>query len=183
MENCTVCGQGKLQRRSIKEKLYKALGIPVLLVNAVMEEECGHCKHIIETIPYLDRLTAALALVRIKSRYKLRGEEVRFLRKALGLKATEFAKQLDVDVATVSRIENNKMPISANSERLLRFQVAVIMADKAPAIDIEIRDIMNLDITPFGHPEEPICLELITLKDAIKREKGKQWDETEKMVA
>lgn len=51
---------------------------------------------------------------------RLTGAEIRFLRKHLGWSAEAFAGVIGVRPETVSRWENEKEPMGATSERLLR---------------------------------------------------------------
>jgi DNA-binding transcriptional regulator YiaG len=54
---------------------------------------------------------------------KLSGPEIRFLRKYLGYSGAHFARTIGVDPATVSRWENEKEPMGATAERLLRLMI------------------------------------------------------------
>ena len=49
------------------------------------------------------------------------GEEIRFLRKEMRLKANELAALLGVHKVTVSRWENNEEAIGSSSDRLLHY--------------------------------------------------------------
>ena len=62
--------------------------------------------------------TIALAL--ITKPYKLGWEDIRFLRKFLGLGSEAFAAILDVDRSHLSRVENGVTPVSATADRLVR---------------------------------------------------------------
>src|SRR5215831_10624720 len=65
-------------------------------------DECGNDDPI---IPRMTQLMRVLALAVIGKPHRLVGEEVRFLRKYLGLTLEEFGRWLKVDRATVSRWE------------------------------------------------------------------------------
>src|SRR5271166_1593132 len=49
----------------------------------------------------------------------------------------ELAAKLEVREETVSRWENEKEPIGATSEKLLRLIVAQFLGDKAPALEVD----------------------------------------------
>jgi len=57
----------------------------------------------------------------------LHGAEIKFMRTVIGLSATQFAAQLHVDLATLSRWENDKKPISEQSERLLKLHMLLAL--------------------------------------------------------
>jgi DNA-binding transcriptional regulator YiaG len=66
-----------------------------------------------------------IALRLIEKRCHLTGDEIRFLRKYLGMTGDQFCRLLHVDRTTLSKWENNNDPIGPQSDRLIR---AVVMA-------------------------------------------------------
>ena len=72
---------------------------------------------------------APAALVRVASEAmarapnKLGPQEIRFLRKSLGLSGKDFAAKINVDAGTVSRWERGAEPMGSANERLLRLMV------------------------------------------------------------
>ncbi len=62
----------------------------------------------------------------VVSKANLTGPEVRFLRKRLGKKATEYCKFLGLEPETLSRIENGKQAISSATEKLARLSYALL---------------------------------------------------------
>jgi transcriptional regulator with XRE-family HTH domain len=50
----------------------------------------------------------------------LKGQEIRFLRKRLGKKSVDFARLLRIEAESLSRIENEKQPVSGQVETLTR---------------------------------------------------------------
>lgn len=71
-------------------------------------------------IPDLDGLLAEIVLTRVLHPLKLRGVDVKYLRKVLGLKQKEFAEKIEVTVETLSRYETGVQTISPSSEKLMR---------------------------------------------------------------
>lgn len=94
----------------------------------------------------LEGLIAAVAIARVAAAQELSGNEIRFLRKALGWSSRELAAKLEVRDETVSRWENEKEPIGATSEKLLRLIVAQFLGDKAPALDVDQKRIVSMRI-------------------------------------
>ena len=60
----------------------------------------------------------------------LSGQETRFLRQHLGLKAKEWAAFLHVDTATLSRWENGGQAIGPQADSLMRLMYFYLLAEK-----------------------------------------------------
>ncbi len=80
-------------------------------------------------IPAIKQLMRLIAHDLVKSPADLTGPEIRFLRKRLGKKATEYCKFLGVEPETLSRIENGKQPISGQGQTLARLSYAILSED------------------------------------------------------
>jgi DNA-binding transcriptional regulator YiaG len=117
---CSKCGGDTRVIRG--EYDLSTMGIPVLVVN-MKKAVCTQCGNVDPIIARMDDLmrTAALAVVCTPS--KLRGSDVRFLRKYVGKTAEEFARIISVDKTTLSKWENNHDPVGDQSDRLIRFAV------------------------------------------------------------
>ncbi len=89
---------------------------------------CKKCNNHEPIIPQINQLMQVLALAVIHKKYRLKGEEVRFLRKYLHMTGEEFASVIHVDKATLSKWENNDDPVGQNSDRLIRL-VAFALGD------------------------------------------------------
>lgn len=115
------------------------IGLPgVVVLDAARKyvcEDCGEENGI--SVPDEEGLEAAAALVRVGLPVALRGHEIRFLRRALGLTAAQLAEYLPATKESVSRWENDKQPIGAQSEKILRLLVARMLRDRAPAIGFD----------------------------------------------
>src|SRR6266849_2127940 len=120
-----------IQNRKVRpEFVDEQMGLPVILVESAHEAESGDASGII--IPDIPGLEAAMAVARIADEFKLNGQEIKFLRRAIGVKAADLARFLDVTPETVSRWETGKEFISTNAERVLRMRVYNTLKDKAP---------------------------------------------------
>lgn len=118
----------------------------VTLIDAVEDEKCMKCGRGKITIPDIPGLIAAVALTRVKLPFKLNNKEIRFLRKATNRTARELAEYLKVTPETVSRWENEKLPISEQCEKFLRLIVIALLQDKAEAVDPEMDEVVRMDI-------------------------------------
>jgi len=88
--------------------------------------ECGQ---IVAEIPAIRQLLSLIARDVVEQEFSLSGSEVRFLRKRLHLKQTDFSKQLGIEVETLSRIENDHMPASERIDKLIRLYYALASKD------------------------------------------------------
>jgi DNA-binding transcriptional regulator YiaG len=74
----------------------------------------------IAEIPALEQLMQLIAKDIVLAPRDMTGKEIRFLRKRLGKKATEFCAFVNVDPATLSRIETEKQAVSQQTQKLSR---------------------------------------------------------------
>jgi DNA-binding transcriptional regulator YiaG len=132
-----VCG-----RQVLREFVDEQMGLPVVLIESAREAENNGASGVI--IPDLAGLEAAMAVARISDEFKLNGQEIRFLRRAIGIKAVELAKFLDVTPETVSRWENGREPISTNAERVLRMRVYNTLKGKVPGVKCDLNSIVEM---------------------------------------
>jgi DNA-binding transcriptional regulator YiaG len=99
-------------------------------------------------LPRQRELMAASAVLRCLMDVRLRGWEVRAMRKIMGTTAAEFAKNLDEKTApeTVSRWETETQPMGGYVEKLIRLLVCETLRSEAPGIDYEASKIAHLRV-------------------------------------
>ena len=131
---CPECGAA-MKAKSGKAYRYKASGLSNVFLTGVEVRTCGACGEEEVVIPRIEALHRAIARAVIAKRDRLAPEEVRFLRKVLGLSGQDFAARIGVDPATVSRWENAKDPIGPIADRALRLMVAVTPPKSDYSID------------------------------------------------
>ncbi|MBB4286823.1 helix-turn-helix domain-containing protein [Roseospira goensis] len=148
-EPCPICG-GETRAEVLPEYADDLLGLPVVLRNAVVRETCTACGATTTEIPDLDGLTAALAVTRGLYPLQLTGAELRFLRKATGMNARDFADAIDLDTASLSRWENDKQTLGGYAEKVMRVFVCEALHDQAPAIPYAAGMIARLKLRPHG---------------------------------
>jgi DNA-binding transcriptional regulator YiaG len=129
-------------RQVLPEFVDEQMGLPVVLIDSAREAENNGASGTI--IPDLAGLEAAMAVARISDELKLGGRDIRFLRRAIGVKAVDLAKFLDVTPETVSRWENGREPISTNAERVLRMRVYNTLKGKAPGVKCDLDSIVEM---------------------------------------
>jgi DNA-binding transcriptional regulator YiaG len=170
---CSSCGGNLNSPVKAPSYTYEGLGFPVLLVNAVTLAKCEACGETEITIPNIPGLTAAVALQRILLPFKLTGPDIRFVRKAIGDSITSalLAKHLEVTPETFSRWENDKLPISPTTEKLLRIVVGLMLQDKAPAMEFDVQKLADLSILSWDKqsPLPLMAFELVKVRTPAKR--------------
>jgi len=158
--NCPNCHQ---KRQTHKGKYhYTESGLQNLWLKGVEVFECD-CGEMFAFIPCVQELHKLIAEDLLKKEDQLSGREIRFLRKHMGLKAKDFAKELGVGNVTVSRWENGDYPPSESFDRFMRLLYAARMGLE------EIASHLVKDIFPKlkkGQKESPIYFPI----DRIRRE-------------
>jgi transcriptional regulator with XRE-family HTH domain len=91
---------------------------------------------IVAEIPAVKQLMQLIAYDLVTSPIDLTGKQVKFLRKRLGKKATEFCQYIGVEPETLSRMENEKQQISVQVQKLVRLAYCLLsderkLADRA----------------------------------------------------
>ncbi len=114
---CPECGQ--MMKRETKDYKYTESGLSNVILKDISVYRCP-CGNEVAEIPAIERLHQKIAEGLFRKPALLTGEEIRFLRKEMGLKAMELAHVLGVSKVTVSRWENQTKPIGVVSDRLIR---------------------------------------------------------------
>lgn len=123
---CNACGAvANVVRGSYA---FTECGLKNVILQGVEIIRCPHCGDEQVVIPHLDGLMRTLAFAVISQPYRLRGEDVRFLRKYLKMTQVEFASYLEIDKTNLSKWENNDDKIGDQSDRLIR-SITVALGD------------------------------------------------------
>jgi DNA-binding transcriptional regulator YiaG len=106
-------------------------GLPNVFLSGVTYFVCGVCERIVKVeIPAAKELMNAIAQAIVTKKSPLRGREVQFLRKRLGIKASEFAQMIDSSPEQLSRWENGHNELSGAMDRFIRMAYTFISQDK-----------------------------------------------------
>jgi DNA-binding transcriptional regulator YiaG len=110
---------------------------------------CEACGANDPVIPRAVQIMRTIALALIWKPYRLRGEDVRFLRKYQGTTVAQFSTLLAVDEATLSRWEENHAPVEDQSDRLIRL-ITIGLSGSGLKKDIEavIRAFPEIEAEP-----------------------------------
>lgn len=147
------------------------VGLRTIVRGAAIEHTDENGEVTIE-LPKLRHLLASAAIVRCLMPIRLRGWEIKAMRKIMDLTLAELAKRLDerTAVETVSRWESESQPMGGYAEKILRLLVCEQLREEAPGVDYHASLIANLRvIDPWRakpNYEVPyIHLELIKVKE------------------
>jgi DNA-binding transcriptional regulator YiaG len=148
------------------------VGLSIIVHGAAIErtEEDGEVS---VELPKLRELMATAAVGRCLVPVRLRGSEIKAMRKILGWTLAELAKRLGDRTApeTVSRWENEVQPMGGFAEKLLRLLVCEELNKDAHGVAYNAGMIANLKVVDPCRADPdyklpPMHLELIRMKEA-----------------
>ena len=148
-------------------------GIPIVIHHSV-HRETNDAGRVLITIPHEDRLGAAIAMARALIPVKLKPEDIRMMRKTLGMRAKDFAAQLDMSPARLSRLEKSTQGLGSFTELNMRQFVCARLKKVAPAIDYDPGDLATMRL--FEGEVRPLEFELVSLKQVVPPSKSDEWD-------
>ena len=116
-----VCGCGA--RASIVREDYRFIesGLDHITLRGVEVLHCPNCGTVAPLLFQIKRLMAIIARALVFKPSPLTGQEIRFLRKHIGLTGERFGRKLGLTKEHVSRIEHQKYPVGQQTDRLIRY--------------------------------------------------------------
>jgi putative zinc finger/helix-turn-helix YgiT family protein len=116
------CGCSFEERKATLNNPYHFVdsGLPSVYLAGVKYRVCVQCGKRSADIPALKQLMAVIAQAIIENESPLTGPEIRFLRKRVGKKSSEFAKIIGVTPEQVSRWENGHNRPEVSADKLIR---------------------------------------------------------------
>jgi len=114
---CFNCNSEMIYSES--EHHYIESGLDNVYIEGVGVFNCS-CGEQFVSIPAVPELHSLIGEYLLKKKSLLNGQEIRFLRKNIGLTATKLSKIIGVDNTTISRWENNSQSIDKSHDRLVR---------------------------------------------------------------
>ncbi len=123
------------------------VGLRTIVHDAAIERVDEDGEKTIE-IPSLRELLAASAMKRCLTPIRLRGHEIKAIRRILKFTLNDLAKKLDerTAVETVSRWETEAQPMGGYVEKLLRLLVCEELKNEAPGINYDASMIAHLRV-------------------------------------
>lgn len=126
VEKCEQCG--KKMRRTVQDRYqYLESGLSNVVLDRIAVYLC-ECGEQIVGLPNVERLHDLIFQKILMKPSALRGQELRFLRKEMGVKGVEFAKMLKVHPTTLSKWESGDQAISEEHDKLIRFAVVLTVS-------------------------------------------------------
>ena len=113
---------------------------------------CSKCNVRMPTLPEVESLKMHITRHLVRELTPLEGDEIVYLRKAMGLKVAELADALRVSRVTISRWENNKTDIDPYYDFKLRMEaIDRILPDERRTMREEVSSLLQRNY----RPEEP----------------------------
>ena len=134
---CDVCRKGELRTKVRQTYRYKECGLDNVYLLDMEFWVCDACGIKVPRLKRMPELHATIARAIAMQPCRLRGQDVRFLRKQLGYRAKEWATLLRTDASTLSRWENNQQEIGTQSDTLIRLLYFRIRDEKEGTLSKE----------------------------------------------
>ena len=159
------------------------VGLHTIVCNAAIERVDENGEETIE-LPKPRELRAAAAVVRCLIPIKLRGWEIRAMRKIMNLTLADLAKRLDERTApeTVSRWESDAQPMGGFADKVLRLVICEELHKEAPGVEYNAAKIAEMTVRdPWADAKKkyelpPIVLTLIKLKEQVSGSIIETWN-------
>lgn len=126
---CEIC-KNQIKVKEVKTYRDEDSGLPNLVLKNVKVEYCSICSTETPLIPRVLVLLQTVARAIVEKPAPLIGEEIRFLRKNLRIKAQDFAKMIRTKKETLSRWENNEQAIGLQSDLVIRLAYVRMWEEK-----------------------------------------------------
>jgi DNA-binding transcriptional regulator YiaG len=108
--------------------------LPNVYIVGIQYDECGLCHKVSGIFPMPEKLLETLTKAVILKPSPLTGDEIRYLRKSVRKKASDFGQLVGVTSEQVSRWENGHNPPEKSADKLVRMIAAnQIGAEKSDA--------------------------------------------------
>lgn len=120
------------EHKATREAAYHFVdsGLPNVYLSGIKYQVCETCGQQCADIPAIKQLMQVIARAIVQSEAPLTGPEIRFLRKRLGKKSSEFARIVGVTNEQVSRWENDHNPPEQSADRLIRIFYSIHSGDR-----------------------------------------------------
>jgi putative transcriptional regulator len=138
MMECDYCHVEMPERQATVAQPYRYAisGLKDIFLAGITVRECGQCGATVPVIPRIAELHDVIARSLVKEPRPLRGDEIRFLRKAAALPARKFANLLGITPQHLSRVENgHTLKLGKTADRLTRI-IAIKARDGEDAREV-----------------------------------------------
>lgn len=129
---CTNCGAAVTPER--RNYRYTESGLSNVILQGVEVADCPRCGTSDVLIPRMAKIHRAIAQALASSPARLTGEQLRFLRKHLGLSGDQLGSYLHTDRTKISKWENEDDRIGPATDRLIRLLTASLDSELRPGV-------------------------------------------------
>jgi DNA-binding transcriptional regulator YiaG len=138
MTNEHNCKAHKKEMRATLEHPYHFLdsGLSNVYLLGIKYWTCEQCDRQAAEIPALEELMSVMAKSVVMKPALLKGEEIRFLRKRIGKKASEFAELINKTPEHLSKLENDQVSLPEETDKLIRLTYGMLCGDQQLLVDI-----------------------------------------------
>ena len=144
-----------MKNRKTETFVYEGLGFPILLVNAPLRKTLGEWVIDID----FDKLRSAALNFLIHKPTSLTADEMRFIRKHLGMTTTEFGKALGVSHVAVLKWESGENRILPTTDLCVRMYVLRRLHAKNEDFGKLIYEILPEQLSQLKTSTEPLRIE------------------------
>lgn len=141
--NCSNCGHEV--RRERGNYWFKESGLKNVLLKDIEMYKCAYCGTEDPIIPRINELMRLIATALAEKPSPLAGDEIRFLRKYLGMNQDTFASLLGSDKTVLSKWECDQQTVGVKTDRLIRAVVLSLGTGLRPFIEQSVRKFMQID--------------------------------------
>jgi DNA-binding transcriptional regulator YiaG len=110
---------------------YVGSGLQSVYLIGVTYYVCRECNKQAAEIPSMKELHEAIARAVVSKTSPINGDEVRFLRKRLGIKAVDFSPMVSLTPEYLSAVENSPDPVDPGRDKLVRLIYRAMSGDKS----------------------------------------------------
>lgn len=129
---CRNCGEQVIPER--RNYRYTESGISNLILQGIEVADCPNCGNSDVIIPRMAKIHRAIAQALANSPVRLTGEQLRFLRKHLGLSGDQLGRYLHTDKTKISKWERGEDRVGPGIDRLVRLLAAALDSELRPGV-------------------------------------------------
>jgi putative zinc finger/helix-turn-helix YgiT family protein len=166
--NSHACKCSFEERKATPAALYHFVdsGLPNVYLAGIKYRVCLKCGKQSAEIPAVKQLLAVIARAVVESESPLTGAEIRFLRKRIGKKASDFAKIIGVTPEQVSRWENEHNPPEQSADKLIRVFYCLLSGDRQ--LHTKVDKHIESWLAQFPKEVQPPCIRAKLWRDTWK---------------
>ena len=129
---CSNCAERVTPER--RNYRYAESGLSNVILQGIEVADCPKCGTSDVIIPRMAKVHRAIAQALANSPARLTGEQLRFLRKYLGLSGDQLGRYLHTDRTKISKWENGEDQIGPATDRLVRLLTAALDSELRPGV-------------------------------------------------